>query len=454
MKASTIRLPPPISTTRSLDLWFKTNLDKVTAQLALHTPMKRVTYQSKPSWSELLSILRRAYNTALMSSKRARFDASLLASARAARSAYFKAIKKAKREHWFSFLSPATPQTVRRANKFAVGCPPPRFLELPGATTPPELNKALLDHFVHGKPASFFDTILLSFNDCPNLAADQISRALARSSRLSALGADMSPNSVWKRIHRAAPHLIHDLHARLVAHGSHPLTLKRADGILPNKPGKPSYDSLSSFSVIVLLQSFSKILERIMNSRLSCVARVSGLLNPHQCGSLAGLSASDATSTLTHEVRTLQMAGKKVSTLFLDMKEVFDNVNPATLCAMLKAKGVYQYLVSSTKSCLSGRMCRLLYQGSPRVFAPISVGTSQGSPVSPLLFVIYVSHLHCKIPGRLTLSYIDDFGLSASSASYRRHIEILQKQYAKLKARGPLWESGSQSPRQNWSTGE
>ena len=244
-----------------------------------------------------------------------------------------------------------------------------------------------------------------------------------------------------------APHLIHDLLAPLVVYGSHPLTLKRADGIVLDKLGKPSYHSGSSFRVIVLLQTFSKILERIMNSRLSCVARATGLLNPHQCGSLAGLSASDAVTTLTHEVKTLQMAQRKVSTLFLDIKGGFDNVNPSTLCGMLRAKGVNPYLVSWTKSFLSGRTCRLLYQGSPRFFAPVSVGTPQGSPVSPLLFVIYVSRLHCDIPGGLTLSYVDDFGLTVSSASYRRNVQLLQKQYAKLKARGSRLSVGFSVPK-------
>ena len=301
-------------------LWFKTNLDRITAELALHTPMKRVTFRSKPWWSDLLSQLRKAYNSALRSSKVERFDAALLASARAARTAYFKAIKKAKRDHWSVFLATATPQTVWTAKKFAVGRPPPRFPELLGATTPPELNRALLDHFFPGDPIGSFNSVLLPFRDCPALAADEIGRALARSSPSSAPGPDMTPNSVWKRIHRVAPHMIQELLAPLVAHGFHPSALKTADGIVLDKPGKPSYDSPSSFHVIVLLQTFSKILERIMNSRLSCVAHVAGLLNPHQCGSLAGLSTSDATTTLTHEVRTLQMAGKKVSTLFLDIK--------------------------------------------------------------------------------------------------------------------------------------
>jgi len=340
-------------------------------------------------------------------------------------------------------------QKVRRRS------PSPRFPELPGASTPPELNKALLDHFFPGELARFTDTILLPFRECLPLALDEVSRALARSSPSSAPGPDAIPNSVWKRVHRVAPHLIHDLLAALVVYGSHPLTLKRADSIVLDKPGKPSSDSPSSFRVIVLLQTFSKILERIMNSSLSCVARAAGLLNPHQCGSLAGLSASDAVTTLTHEVKTLQMAGRKVSTLFLDIKGGFDNVNPSTLCGMLRAKGVNPYLVSWTNSFLSGRSCRLMYEGSPKVFAPVLVGTPQGSPVSTLLFVIYVSRLHSEIPQGLSLSYVDDFGLTASSASYRRNIHILQRQYARLKARGARLGVGFSIPKMellHWRT--
>jgi len=257
LKSTTITPPPALSTTRSLDIWFGINLGRVMSQFALHTPLKRVTYRSKPWWSELLSMLRKAYNSTLRSSKRDPFDAALLASARAARSAYFKVIKKAKRDHWSSFLASATPQTVWTAKKLAVGRPPPRFPELPGASTPSEHNKALLNHFFPSEPAKFLHTILLPFRDCLPLAADEIGRALAHSSPSLAPGPDMTPNSVWKRVYRVAPHLIHDLLAPLVFYGSHPLSLKKADGIVLDKPGKPSYDPPSSFRVIVLLQTFS-----------------------------------------------------------------------------------------------------------------------------------------------------------------------------------------------------
>ena len=275
----------------------------------------------------------------------------------------------------------------------------------------------------------------------------EIERALARSSLSLAPGPDTIPNSVWKRINKTAPHLFFKLLSLLVSYDFHPPSLKKADSIVLDTPGKPAYDSPSSFRLIVLLRTFSKILERIMNNRLSCVARTAGLLNPHQCGSLAGLWVADACTILSHEVRTLQMDKRKVSTHFLDIKGGIDNVNPSTLCGMVSAKGVNTYLVSWTRSFLTGRSCRLLFQGSPQVFSPVSVGTPQGSPVSPLLFVIYVSRLHVEIPFGLTLCYVDDFALTASSTSYRRNIQLLEKHYALIKSRGSHLGVGSSIPK-------
>lgn len=223
---------------------------------------------------------------------------------------------------------------------------PPRFPELPGASTPVELNKALLEHFFPGCPTDTSPPILLPFKDAPKHLASEVERGLARSSPSSAPGPDMTLNSVCKRVNNVTAQLVLDLLAPLVSYSFHPASLKKADSIVLDKLGKPSYDSPSSFRVIVLLRTFSLILERIMNGRLSCVARVTSLLNRHQCGSLAGVSIAEACNTLTYEIRTLQMYKRKVSTLFPDIKGGFDNVNPTTLCGMLSAKGVNPYLVS------------------------------------------------------------------------------------------------------------
>jgi len=202
--------------------------------------------------------------------------------------------------------------------------------------------------------------------------------------------------------------------------------MNKANGIVLDKPGKPDYRTPASFRIIVLLETVSKILERLSAVGLAAAARSLGLLHPNQCGSLAGLGCFDAVATLTHEVRLLQAASFKVSTLFLDVKGGFDNVCANKMASILTKGGVSAYLVAWIKSCLSSRQCRLIFQGAPKVFCPVAVGTPQGSPISPLLFVLYVASLHPTIPQGLAISYVDDLTITVSSDSVRSNIRALQ----------------------------
>ena len=211
----------------------------------------------------------------------------------------------------------------------------------------------------------------------------------------------------------------------LVVFGYHPPSLKNANGVVLDKPGKASYDSPASFRIIVLLKTISKILERVMTVRLSAIAKSKGLLHQNQCGSLLGLSSTDACLTLTHEIKTLQRPRLEVSTLFLDIKAGFDNVNASTLRARLLASHVPSYMVDWVSSFLSERTCTLVFQGSPNISSPVSVGTPQGSPISPLLFLLYVAPLHMTIPRGLMVSYVDDFSITVASPSYRGNIRRL-----------------------------
>jgi len=274
-----------------------------------------------------------------------------------------------------------------------------------------------------------------------------VDRALACSSPLSAPSPDMTPNSVWKCINTVSPNIILNLLSPLPAHGFDPPSLKRAKGIVLDKSGKPSYDTPSSFCVIALLQIFSKILHRFMNAPLGCVARITGLLNPYQCGSVAGMSVADTCNTLPCQRRTLQMDKTKVCTLFLDIKVGVDNFSPSSVCGMLSPKGVHPYLVSWARLFLTGASCCLLFQASPKVFFPVLVGTPQGSPVSPLVCGIYFSRLHRVMPYGITLSYVDDFTLTALSPCYHRNLQILQGQYDILKPIASVGEGVSQSPK-------
>jgi len=173
-----------------------------------------------------------------------------------------------------------------------------------------------------------------------------------------------------------------------------------------------------------------------MAVRLSAVARSKGLLHLNQCGSLPGLSSSDACLTLMHEVKTLQRPRLEVSTIFLDIKAGFDNVKASTLRARLLASHIPSYMVDWVSSFLSERTCTLVFQGSPNITSPVSVGTPQGSPISPLLFLLYVAPLHMSIPRGLMVSYVDDFSITVSFSCYRGNIRRLQTPFSTIATKG------------------
>jgi len=168
---------------------------------------------------------------------------------------------------------------------------------------------------------------------------EEIATAVAKCSPTSALGPDGIPYFTWKQVNRENPSILLEILSPLVSQGYHPASLKVSNGIVLDKPGKPSYESPASFRIIVLIRTVSKTLERIITSRLLLAARSKGMLNPNQCGSLPGLSTCNAVLTLFNSVKTLQRPRLKVSPLFLNIKAGFDNFDNSTLVRILRRVG-------------------------------------------------------------------------------------------------------------------
>ena len=146
LKSFQIPPAPLCPSPTDLDGWLVGSLDRLTTLLKEHTPVSRPSHHSKPWWSPHLTILGREFHKA---SKMARKHGTpaLQDEANISKAGYFKEIKAAKNKHWSSFLLGATPQSLWTAKRFAYGRTPPRFPSLPGAETPQQMNKVLLDHF-------------------------------------------------------------------------------------------------------------------------------------------------------------------------------------------------------------------------------------------------------------------------------------------------------------------
>jgi len=278
---------PARPTSKSLSRWCDISSTRLTSLLTSHAPSKRPCPRSKPWWSPPLSSLRRVYHRF---ARMSRLDQSPLnwSNVKSSRRTYFKAIASANKTHWSDFLSWATPRSLWMAKRFAFGRPPQRFPDLPGASDQAEVVETLLDNFLPSKPPPPPLLRLMRHSDYTPLTSEEISRALSKSSNPCAPCPDHLPYSVSKSLYRIKPSHLPSPLDPLLAHEFHPPSLKKALGIVLDKPGKRSYDSPSSFRVIVLLRTLSKILGRVVASRLSAPAAICSLIHPLQCGSLPG----------------------------------------------------------------------------------------------------------------------------------------------------------------------
>jgi hypothetical protein len=155
------------------------------------------------------------------------------------------------------------------------------------------------------------------------------------------------------------------------------------------------------------------------------------LLHPTQVGGRLKKSAIDAALLLYNEVETNRRLKRKTSTLFMDVKGAFDHVAKNQLLGILHRLLLPVSLIAWVSSFLSNRLLRLSFDGQTEEFSPIDTGIPQGSPISPILFLIYIREL---FPSRAVkfISYMDDISLTISSTSLKKNVKILAREAAKI----------------------
>ncbi|KAI9041051.1 uncharacterized protein KD926_007468 [Aspergillus affinis] len=213
--------------------------------------------------------------------------------------------------------------------------------------------------------------------------------------------------------------------------GLHPPTWKIAKGILLRKPNKPDYSAVKAYRVISLLNCLGKVIDKIAADAIASHCETTGALHPGQMGSRKQRNAIDAVACLiqtTHEAWKLKQL---VGALFLDVKGAFDHVNPDKLIKRLAELGLDGDLILWVQSFLTYRWVQLQIDNIQCLPQPIESGVPQGSPVSPILFIIYLSGIfeviEKRVPGIQCISFADDLGLTASGHSVRGICDKLQE---------------------------
>jgi Reverse transcriptase (RNA-dependent DNA polymerase) len=92
--------------------------------------------------------------------------------------------------------------------------------------------------------------------------------------------------------------------------------------------------------------------------------------------------------------------------------------------------GIPGDLIRWVDSFLTERRVQLVIDGYTCPIRDIETGVPQGSPISPILFIIYISGFFSSVEAKVpitTLSFADDIGLVAIEGSIREVTRTLEQ---------------------------
>ena len=191
-----------------------------------------------------------------------------------------------------------------------------------------------------------------------------------------------------------------------------PRDLKTAKVLPLHKSGDSNL--FNNYRPISILPCFSKILEKLIYSRISDHLLQNNILYCHQYGFRKKYSTEQALLQLVNNISSALEDEKYVLGVFLDLTKAFDTVNHKILVSKLKRYGLQDVALKWFSNYLEDREQFVCINGCYSTKLKISVGVPQGSILGPLLFLIYINDLTMNCNNFLPILFADDTNLIAS----------------------------------------
>ena len=268
----------------------------------------------------------------------------------------------------------------------------------------------------------------------PSFTLREIGQAFLQTKN-TAPGTDKTPPSAVKKAWPNIKELIYSLCSLCLKEGWHPAPFRKATLLAIEKPGKRDKASPRSYRLIALLSALGKGLERATARRLAWQTINQQILPSGYIGALLLRSATDLAALLAEDIRQAFTSKQVLSTVTFDVQGGFDTVLPNQLINRLIQQSWPPNLINWVRSFLSNRLASIQLDGIPGQKFPLTGSLPQGSPVSPILFMLYLQPLFAatKAPGTLKRrGYADDGRITAVSTNLEANCSILQQEFARI----------------------
>jgi ribonuclease HI len=210
--------------------------------------------------------------------------------------------------------------------------------------------------------------------------------------------------------------------------GWHPRAFRTAILCVLGKTGNRNRALVRSYRLIALLAVLGKGLERLVAKRLAWTAIKRKVLHEQQFGALPLRAATDLATALIHDIEEAWAQGDAASMLTLDIKGAFDAILPGRLIQRLCTQGWPKNLILWVASFMEERTANIKLDGNTGETRTINCGLPQGSPVSPILFMLYIQplfYLGLAKRRKRKFGYADDICLLATSKTLEENCTAL-----------------------------
>jgi len=191
---------------------------------------------------------------------------------------------------------------------------------------------------------------------------------------------------------------------------------------------------ISNYQPISLLPVFSKLLERVMLTRLLKHLNDYNILSSEQYGFRPGLNTDNAPYQLTNEFLHALNNKLLIGGIFCDVEKAFDCVNHKILLSKLKIYGITDNHYKLYKSYLANRYQRTLVydqmgNATTSTWAKVIHGVPQGSILGPLLFLLLINDLPTFMRDKsMPVLFADDTSILISHSNlfdFKNDIKII-----------------------------
>lgn len=239
--------------------------------------------------------------------------------------------------------------------------------------------------------------------------------SMLQQSKQTAAGEDEIHYKMIQKAHPSCRDLLNHIYNRVWTEESFPAIWRRATVLSFLKPGKPKTDSMS-YRPIALTSCVGKLLEKIVNVRLTRQLESENMFPAHQYGHRKYFSTTEALTRLSTDISVALSLKEQLVCVFFDLTKAYDTTWNCGILVALHECGIRGHLAVYVQNFLNNRIFKTKVGNVHSTDHIQEEGVPQGSVMSCTLFSLAINGITKVLPPNVKYSlYVDDLVIYTSS---------------------------------------